>query len=57
MLNYLLIVLLTFLTRPYIRHEKKKQLEPVDILHTFFGRIISSKRLKTEQLGYADSCI
>lgn len=51
MLNYLLIVLLTFLTRPYIRHEKKKQLEPVDILHTFFGRIISSKRLKTEQLG------
>lgn len=39
MLNYLLIVLLTFLTRPYIRHEKKKQLEQVDILHTFFGRI------------------
>lgn len=36
MLNYLLIVLFTYLTRPYIRHEKKKQLEQVGILHNFF---------------------
>lgn len=45
MSNYLLIVLLTLLTRPYIRHQKKKQLEKVAILHNFVVKIFVSTQI------------